>query len=158
MSHPLTLISPKILPPLDKGFRPAVLANQNFQAQVKPVGVPLVIGLERSAGEFSRFETTVYPEDHPERKQISNMSSGWSNSRSGSAADLRFTLADRGASANIFASAIPPMARKNLTITSWVDRSTSGRLKLFPVKRMKCPLRARRKAARPQLEWFPHRL
>ncbi len=66
MSHPLTLISPKILPPLDEGFRPAVLANRNFQAQVKPVGVPLVIGLERSAGEFSRFETTVYPEDHPE--------------------------------------------------------------------------------------------
>jgi predicted NBD/HSP70 family sugar kinase len=66
MLFPLTLISPKVLPPLDKGFRPAVLANRNFQAQVKPVGVPLVIGLERSAGEFSRFETTVYPEDHPE--------------------------------------------------------------------------------------------
>ena len=66
MSHSVALISPKIFPPLDDGFRPAVLANRNFQAQVKPVGVPLVIGLERSAGEFSRFETTVYPEDHPE--------------------------------------------------------------------------------------------
>lgn len=65
MSHPIALVSPKILPPLDESFRPAVLANRNFQAQVKLVGVPLVIGLERSAGEFSRFETTVYPEDHP---------------------------------------------------------------------------------------------
>lgn len=65
MSHPLTLISPKILSPLDRDFRPAVLANRNFQARVKPVGVPLVIGLERSAGEFSRFETMVYLENHP---------------------------------------------------------------------------------------------
>jgi predicted NBD/HSP70 family sugar kinase len=33
--------------------------------QVMPVGIPLIIGLERSGGEFSRFETVVYPEDHP---------------------------------------------------------------------------------------------
>lgn len=61
----MELILPKIFPLLDEGFRPAVLANRNFRAQVEPVGVPLVIGLERSGGEFSRFETTVYPEDHP---------------------------------------------------------------------------------------------
>ncbi|MBN1450101.1 MAG: ROK family protein [Anaerolineales bacterium] len=61
----MELVCPKILPPLDEGFRPAILANRNFQAQVRPVGVPLVIGLERSEGEFSRFETSVYPEDHP---------------------------------------------------------------------------------------------
>jgi len=65
MSRYMELISPKITPPLDEGFRPAVLANRNFQAQMKPVGASLVIGLERSAGEFSRFETSVYPEDHP---------------------------------------------------------------------------------------------
>ena len=65
MIHQMELISPQIFPPLDTGFRPAVLANRNFQAQVKLVGVPLVIGLERSGGEFSRFETKVYPEDHP---------------------------------------------------------------------------------------------
>ena len=67
MSH-LELIPPKITPPLDEGFRPAVLANRNYQAQVKPVGVPLVIGLERSGGEVSRFETSVYPEGHPNAK------------------------------------------------------------------------------------------
>jgi predicted NBD/HSP70 family sugar kinase len=65
MSRDMELILPKIFPPLDEGFRPAILANRNFQAQVKPVGVPLVIGLERSGGEFSRFETTVYPHGHP---------------------------------------------------------------------------------------------
>jgi predicted NBD/HSP70 family sugar kinase len=64
MSKQMTLISPKITPPLDDSFRPAVLANQNFKAQVEQVGVPLVIGLERSDREFSRFETTVFPEDH----------------------------------------------------------------------------------------------
>src|SRR5688572_6853262 len=56
---------PKLLPPLDENFRPAVLANQDFQRDVKSVGVRAIIGLERSAEEFSRFETLVYPEDHP---------------------------------------------------------------------------------------------
>ena len=64
MPKQMNLVSPKTFPPLDKEFRPAVLANRSFRAQVKPVGVPLVIGLERSGGEFSRFETTVFPEDH----------------------------------------------------------------------------------------------
>jgi hypothetical protein len=29
------------------------------------VGVPLVIGLERSDGEFSRFEKQIFPTGHP---------------------------------------------------------------------------------------------
>ncbi len=62
----MELISPKVTPPLDEGFRPAVLANQNFQRKVKPVGVRAVIGLERGEGEVSRFETWVYPEGHPD--------------------------------------------------------------------------------------------
>ena len=69
MSRHLELISPKIIPPLDEGFRPAALANRNFREQVKPVGEQLVIGLERSAGEFSRFETSIYLEDHPKANQ-----------------------------------------------------------------------------------------
>jgi len=62
----MQLIEPKIKPPLDDGFRPAVLANQNFQRRVKSVGVQAVIGLERGEGEVSRFETVVYPEGHPD--------------------------------------------------------------------------------------------
>jgi predicted NBD/HSP70 family sugar kinase len=60
------LIEPKIQPPLDEDFRPAALANRNFQRRVKPVGVRAVIGLERSGGEVSRFEAFVYPEGHPD--------------------------------------------------------------------------------------------
>ncbi|MBL8089510.1 MAG: ROK family protein [Anaerolineales bacterium] len=59
----LQLIKPKLSPPLDEGFRPAVLANQNFQREVNAEGTVLIIGLERS-GEFSRFEIKVYPQGH----------------------------------------------------------------------------------------------
>ncbi|MGE5377766.1 MAG: ROK family protein [Bacteroidota bacterium] len=62
----MQLIEPKIKPPLDEAFRPAVLANQNFQRRVEAIGVKAVIGLERSDGEVSRFETLVYPEGHPD--------------------------------------------------------------------------------------------
>ncbi len=62
----MQLIAPKITPSLDSDFRPAALANRNFQRQVQPVGERAVIGLERSADEFSRFETFVYPEGHPD--------------------------------------------------------------------------------------------
>ena len=51
---------------MDEGFRPAALANRNFQRRTRPFGVKLVIGLERSGGEVSRFETFVYPEGHPD--------------------------------------------------------------------------------------------
>jgi len=65
----MELISPGIIPPLDEGFRPACLANRNFQARTRPVGVPLAIGLERCEGELSRFETIVFPEDHPDASE-----------------------------------------------------------------------------------------
>jgi predicted NBD/HSP70 family sugar kinase len=59
------LVEPRIKPPLDDGFRPAVLANRNFQLQTAGAGVPLVIGLERESGKFSRFETCIFPTRHP---------------------------------------------------------------------------------------------
>ena len=62
----MELLEVTVKPPLDDTFRPAVLENRNFQRRVKPVGVRAVIGLERSEGEFSRFETMVYPEGHPD--------------------------------------------------------------------------------------------
>lgn len=61
----MQLIEPGVTPPLDENFRPAELANRNFQRGLGTVGVRAVIGVERSAGEFSRFETRVYPEGHP---------------------------------------------------------------------------------------------
>ena len=65
MSFQLGPNFPRITPPLDEHFYPAVLANRAYQVQVKQIGVPLVIGLERSGGEISRFETAVFPEGHP---------------------------------------------------------------------------------------------
>jgi predicted NBD/HSP70 family sugar kinase len=62
------LIKPKLMPSLDQGFRPAVLANRAFEQEVEGVGLPLVIGLERDNGKLSRFETRVFPEDHPSAK------------------------------------------------------------------------------------------
>lgn len=61
------LVKPRFLPPLDRDFRPAALANRAFLKEVEDsrVGVPLVLGLERSHGSVSRFETQVFPEGHP---------------------------------------------------------------------------------------------
>jgi len=59
------LIRPKIVPPLDKNFRPAVLANHTFldavRASVK--STPLVIGLERNNGFISVYNTRVFQKD-----------------------------------------------------------------------------------------------
>ncbi len=65
MDGDLQLIKPKIIPPLDDGFRPAALANRAFRRATAEAGVPLVVGLERDCGKLSRFETSVFPENHP---------------------------------------------------------------------------------------------
>jgi predicted NBD/HSP70 family sugar kinase len=65
MPHPFNLITPQFVPPLDPGFRPASLANRAFRQDVAGVGVPLVLGLERSDGELGRYETLVFPPGHP---------------------------------------------------------------------------------------------
>lgn len=67
MAEGFELVTPTFQPPLDPGFRPAVLANHAFLRAVGDAGggVPLVLGLERSEGSLSRFETRVFPEDHP---------------------------------------------------------------------------------------------
>jgi predicted NBD/HSP70 family sugar kinase len=65
MSDRLVLLRPQIQPPLEEDFCPAVLANRKYQAETARIGVPLVIGLERSNGEISRFESRVFPPGHP---------------------------------------------------------------------------------------------
>jgi predicted NBD/HSP70 family sugar kinase len=61
-------VKPKIVPPLDPEFQPAVLFNRNYVAAAKASGraVPLVIGLERERGLVSRFETVIQPGQAPE--------------------------------------------------------------------------------------------
>ncbi len=67
MSDAFRLIEPRVRPPLDPGFRPAILANRHFRKEVEESGggVPLVISLERAEGAISRFETRVFPDGHP---------------------------------------------------------------------------------------------
>ena len=62
------LIPPRFAPPLEPEFRPAVLANRAFREAVNSSGRadPLVIGLERSDGARSRYETVAFPADHPQ--------------------------------------------------------------------------------------------
>ncbi|MGQ9600728.1 MAG: ROK family protein [Anaerolineae bacterium] len=66
MVETLRLIRPSLVPPLDDEFRPAVLANHAFLADVEASGdgVPLVFGLERPGGACSRVETRVFAQGH----------------------------------------------------------------------------------------------
>jgi predicted NBD/HSP70 family sugar kinase len=54
-------IKPRIPAPLDPGFQPAILFNRSYVTAARNSGeaVPIVIGLERENGLFSRFETVV---------------------------------------------------------------------------------------------------
>ncbi|MFB3854162.1 MAG: ROK family protein [Vicinamibacterales bacterium] len=67
MTGAFTLPPPRIVPPLDPGFRPPALANRAFAREVEEShgSVPLVIALERPDGSISRFETCVLPGSHP---------------------------------------------------------------------------------------------
>ena len=49
---PFERVKPNVQPPLDPGFRPAVLANRSFRRKVKDSGggVPLIIGIEAESG------------------------------------------------------------------------------------------------------------
>lgn len=60
-----------MVPALDPGFRPAVLANRAFREAVKKSGsaTPVHLALERSPGSVSRFSTAVFASDHPEAGQ-----------------------------------------------------------------------------------------
>ena len=67
MAENWMLIKPRFAPPLDEGYRPAVLANREFLRRVDASGaaVPLVLSLERNNGAVSRYETRVFAEAHP---------------------------------------------------------------------------------------------
>jgi predicted NBD/HSP70 family sugar kinase len=58
-NHGLRLVPPRIVPALDDGFRPAVLANRAFRQAARKVPVPVRIALERGDGGVSRWETLV---------------------------------------------------------------------------------------------------
>jgi predicted NBD/HSP70 family sugar kinase len=67
MKQPFQLVQPSFVPVLDPDFRPAVLCNHAFLAEVDAsgAGVPLVIAVERDQGRVSRYDTRVFAMDHP---------------------------------------------------------------------------------------------
>jgi len=62
----IPLIKPRTTPPLDDGFRPAVLWNHAFLDAVcsSGEGLPLAVGLERNDGGVSIFRTYIFPPEH----------------------------------------------------------------------------------------------
>ena len=64
----LPLVAPRVIPVLDPGFRPAVLAVRAFRDLVDATGgsVPVRIALEQTDGSVFHFATQVLPESHPQ--------------------------------------------------------------------------------------------
>src|SRR4051794_10876649 len=62
----LALPTPRVVPALDPGFRPAVLANRAFRAGAQRSPAPIDFALERGDGSVSRFQTIVARSDIPE--------------------------------------------------------------------------------------------
>jgi len=62
----IPLIKPRVIPPLDDSFRPAVLWDRAFLDAVysSSEGVPLVIALKQDDGSVSTFKTQVFPSHH----------------------------------------------------------------------------------------------
>ena len=60
-------ITPKFIPPLNPDFHPAALFNRAYRIEIERTGQsqPLVLGVERSDGTCSRFETRVFTDIHP---------------------------------------------------------------------------------------------
>ena len=64
----LSLVAPRIMPVMDKEFRPAVLASRAFRELARSVAgaVRVELALEQADGSVFRFETFVLPESHPQ--------------------------------------------------------------------------------------------
>jgi len=59
-------LQPQVVPPLGGLLTPAALVKRALKEAAKKAGagVPLVIALERPDGAISRYETTLFPDDH----------------------------------------------------------------------------------------------
>jgi len=66
MTNLLNAAKPRLVPPLDPGFRPIVLANHAFLEGVRSSGTSaaLVLGLERGDGSLSVYKTVVSTDPH----------------------------------------------------------------------------------------------
>jgi hypothetical protein len=67
MTESAIQITPKWIPPLETAFVPAALFNRAFRRELESSGqgVPLILGVERTDGTLSRYETCVFADQHP---------------------------------------------------------------------------------------------
>ena len=67
MSAFFSLIAPQTAPVLDPDFKPPILANRAFLAEVDAsgTGVPVILAVERDSGKVACYETRVFSMDHP---------------------------------------------------------------------------------------------
>jgi len=58
-------VAPRVVPPLDPHFRPAVLSNRGFREEVSACGkaVLVCIALEQADGSVFHFQTSIFPDD-----------------------------------------------------------------------------------------------
>ena len=61
----LKLVPPRVRPPLDPAFRPAVLANAAYRAEAEKDPLWVELGLERADGSISRFRLALIPPGKP---------------------------------------------------------------------------------------------
>src|SRR5690349_19850283 len=63
----LPLVAPRVVPTLDPGFRPAVLAVRAYEAAANKTrdAVPVRLALEQADGTVFRFDIRVLPDTHP---------------------------------------------------------------------------------------------
>lgn len=67
INNGLPLVTPRHQPVLDPGFRPAALTNANFRRRVCHADEQTIaVALERDNGRVARFDTAVFPDDHPD--------------------------------------------------------------------------------------------
>ena len=59
----MTLVAPKVTPPLDPFFRPAVLANRMFRSEVNSAAgkAPVILAVEQADGSIFHFSYEVLP-------------------------------------------------------------------------------------------------
>jgi predicted NBD/HSP70 family sugar kinase len=62
------LVAPRVVPPLDPGFRPAVLARRSLEAAVAQsgTGVPVSLAVEQPGGGVGVRDTAVFADGHPD--------------------------------------------------------------------------------------------
>jgi predicted NBD/HSP70 family sugar kinase len=67
LNRDLPLVAPRLIPVLDPAFRPAILANQRFQEEVRASGSPVPVhwAIEQTDGSVFHHATAVLPESHP---------------------------------------------------------------------------------------------